>query len=177
MAQQNSTLLLSEWASQVTTRDGIGLYIRPADPSDRESVMTFLRAVDPPDLRFRFLNAVKPSDELAGIFTEVDHRCAEDLIAFDANGSIVGTAMIAEGQSHGAAEVAVLVRSDLKGHGIGWELLKQACNYARARGFQRVECVESSSNHKAITLEREQGFSSKVHPDSAELTILEKRFG
>ena len=178
MAPQTSALLLSEWASRVTTRGGIALNIRPAAPTDREAVLTFLRAVEPPDLRFRFLNAVKPSDELARLLTDVDHRSAEDLIAFDGcNGSIVATAMIAEGELEGDAEVAVLVRSDLKGRGIGWELLRQACDYARARGFRRVECVESSANNLAITLEREQGFTSHLHPGSAELTILEKRFG
>ena len=173
MAEQRSTLLLSEWTSQVTTRSGIALNIRPAAPADREAVLTFLRAVEPPDLRFRFLSAVKPSDELARMLTDVDHRSTEDLIAFDgADGTIAATAMIADGESRATAEVAVLVRSDLKDRGIGWEMLRQACEYARARGYGRVECVESSSNNKAIALEREQGFASRLHPDSAELTIV-----
>jgi ribosomal protein S18 acetylase RimI-like enzyme len=56
--------------------------------------------------------------------------------------------------------------------GIGWDMLKQACDYARARGFLRVQCVESSSNRKAVSLEREQGFIARIHPGSADLTIL-----
>lgn len=171
MAQETSTLLLP--ASQVTTRSGTALDIRPADPSDRNAVLAFLRAVDAADLRFRFLSAVKPSDTLARILTDVDHRSAEDLIAFDASdGSIAATAMIAAGETSDIAEIAVLVRSDLKGRGIGWEMLRQACDYARARGFRSAECVESSSNETAIALEREQGFTSRLHPDSAELTIV-----
>src|SRR5579864_7727393 len=173
MAQETSTRLLSEWTSQAVTRNGIPLNIRPADPSDRAAVLAFLRTVDSPDLRFRFLSAVKPSETLARILTDVDHRSVEDLIAFDArDSSIVATAMIAEGESQGVAEIAVLVRSDLKARGIGWEMLGQACDYARARGFGRAECVESSANEPAISLEREQGFTARIFPGSAELTIL-----
>ena len=96
MEQQAAKLLLPEWMSQATTRGDVELNIRSAAPGDREAVFTFLRAVQPPDLRFRFLSAVKPSDALARILNEVDHRTTEDLIAFDArDGSIAATAMIA----------------------------------------------------------------------------------
>jgi len=70
----------------------------------------------------------------------------------------------------------VLVRSDLTKHGIG-EMLRQASDYAAARGYGRMECIESSSNEPAVRLEREQGFRAKTHPGSAELTILTKNLG
>lgn len=173
MTQHNFMLLMPDWAAQLESRSGIGLKVRRVSPEDRGPMLDFLRAIDAPDLRFRFLSAVKPSDALRRILTDVDHRSAEDLVAFDnRDGSIVAAAMIADGSSPGCAEIAVLVRSDLKGHGIGWEMLKQACDYARACGFRRAECVESSSNQAAISLEREQGFVSTQHPLDAQLTIL-----
>ena len=166
-------LLLNEWTSQLTTRGGVALDVRPASPGDREDVLKFLRSVDAPDLRFRFLSAVKPSEALARILTNVDHCSAEDLIAFDTgDGSVAATAMIAKGHSPEIAEIAVLVRSDLKGRGIGWGMLGQACDYARSRGYRRAECVESSSNEGAITLEREQGFTADLHPEDAQVTVL-----
>ena len=175
MIQQNSMLLLPEWAAQIESRSGVHLNVRPVSPGDRGQMLNFLRAVEAPDLRFRFLSAVKPTEALARILTDVDHRSAEDLVAFDArDGSIVAAAMIADGSSPGCAEIAVLVRSDLKGRGIGWEMLKEACTYARARGFRRAECVESSSNQAAISLEREQGFVSTLHPIDAQLTVLSR---
>lgn len=177
MTETQATLLLPQWAAQTTSRNGIPLQIRPVSKSDRQEVLRFLTGVEASDLRFRFLSAVKPSEALARILTDVDHRSAEDLIAFDArDGSIAATAMIAEGSMPGIAEIAVLVRSDLKGHGVGWEMLEQGCDYARARGFVGVECVEASSNQTAIGLEREQGFTSKLHPLDAQLTILTRDF-
>lgn len=169
-------LLLNQWTSQVKSRGGISLNVRPAAPDDRAEVMKFLGSVDVDDLRFRFMSAVKPSETLARILTDVDHSTTEDLIAFDAgDGSIAATAMIATGHSPEVAEVAVLVRSDLKDHGIGWEMLAQACDYARARGYGSAECVESSSNDRAIMLEREQGFVARLHPEDAQITVLTRK--
>lgn len=168
-------LFLKEWTSQVTTQAGIQLNIRPASPEDKDQVLSFLHAASPADLRFRFLSAVKPTEGLARILTDVDHRETEDLIAFDArDGSIAATAMIAQGSSGEMAEAAVLVRSDLKHLGIGWTMLKEACEYARERGYQRIECIESSSNLEAISLEREQGFTAAIRPGNAEITIVTK---
>lgn len=160
---------------QIRTGNGVALDLRPASTADCPELLTFLKAVTPEDLRFRFLAAVRPSEVPARLLADVDHRSREDLIAFDRrDGSIAATAMIAEGHCAGCAEIAVLVRSDLQAHGIGWAMLLEACDYARTRGYSSVECVESSSNGRAISLEREQGFSARLHPDDAQLTILTK---
>lgn len=168
-------LVQSDWTSQRTTRGGMALEIRSVAPEDRRKVLEFLEATEAPDLRFRFLSAVKASDALASLLTDVDHRSTEDLIALDhKDGSIAATAMIATGNSPDNAEIAILVRSDLKGQGIGWDMLDEACRYAGAKGYREVECIESSSNELAIALEREQGFRSRPHPDDAKTAILVK---
>jgi acetyltransferase len=160
---------------QIRTRGGIALEIRPARQEDRQAILKFLEAVTPVDLRFRFLSAVKPSEVLARMLAEVDHQLSEDLIAFDpGDGSVAATAMIARGDADDVAEVAVLVRSDLKNQGIGWEMLRNACDYARAKGYKLAKCVESSSNRRAIALEHEQGFAARAHEGDAQFTILTK---
>jgi acetyltransferase len=166
-------VLLNEWIAQTQTRGGVALNIRPVSPGDKNDILTFLKSVNADDLRFRFLSAVQPTEALARILTDVDHRSAEDLIAFDArDGSIAATAMIADGSSPQVAETAIVVRSDLKDRGIGWVMLQQACDYARERGYRRVECVESSSHLDAISLELEQGFKSHADPRDATITVL-----
>lgn len=168
-------LVETDLAEQIKTRNGIELQVRPASPSDFEDILKFLNVVKPGDLRFRFLGAVKPSEMLARLLADVNHRTREDLIAFDKrDGAIAATAMIAEGHSPEFAEIAVLVRSDLKEQGIGWSMLEKASNYARARGYKRAECVESSANQRAIALEQEQGFTARFDPQDAEITILTK---
>jgi hypothetical protein len=53
-------------------------------------------------------------------------------------------------------------------------MLRKACDYARTKGYKLAECVESSSNRRAIALEREQGFAARAHEGDAQLTILTK---
>jgi acetyltransferase len=173
--RESSPLLLPEWSAQLVTRDGLKLNVRPASPDDQQLVLKFLGALSPEDLRFRFLAAVRPSDALARMLTQVDHSKTENLLAFDdRDGRLAATAMIAAESSPEIAEVAIMVRSDLKGKGIGWTLLGHACEYAKARGFQRVECVEQSDNRTAVSLEQEFGFESRSSPGDARITILSK---
>jgi len=168
-------IVQSDRISRIKTRSGLKLDLRPASRADWKDLLKFLEVVSPSDLRFRFLAAVRPSELLARLLADVDHLSREDLIAFDTrDGSIAATAMIAEGHAPDCAEIAVLVRSDLKEHGVGWAMLLEACDYAREKGYRSAECVESSSNDRAIALEREQGFVGRLHPDDAELTILTK---
>lgn len=164
-----------EWTAIATTLGGLTLNIRSVSPADTSDLLTFLKAVEPTDLRFRFLSAVKPSEALARILADVDHKSSEDLVAFDTrDGRIAATAMIAASDEPGSAEVAVLVRSDLKGLGLGWEMLRQACAYARSVGYRKAESVEWSSNERAISLEREQGFRSHLYAGDPRLTLLTK---
>jgi GNAT superfamily N-acetyltransferase len=178
MVAPHPTLLLPEWSAVLVTRDGSRLNVRPASTADIQDVSEFLKAVTAEDLRFRFLNAVTPSEALTRILTAVDHTNVENLLAFDGgDGRLTATAMVAVGSSPEIAEVALVVRSDLKGKGIGWALLAHACDYARARGFRRLECIEWSENRTAIALEQELGFRSRACPGEASLTILSKDLG
>jgi GNAT superfamily N-acetyltransferase len=178
VAQQTSKLLLPEWSSHLITRDGIELNVRSAAPADQPQVLEFLNAVAPEDLRSRFLGSVRPSGEMARALTDVDHSNVENLLAFDArDGRLAATAMVAAESSPGTAEVAIVVRSDLKNKGVGWAVLSHACDFAKARGFRRVECLEWGENRAAISLEHEQGFTSRPCPGDATLMILSKDLG
>ena len=169
-------LLLPNWAAQITSRDGIELNVRSACPDDEQILIDFFRQVSPQDLRFRFLSAMKSvGSDLAHDMVTIDHTQTENLLAFDAAGDqLVATAMIATPAGEDDAEVAVSVRSDLKGRGIGWEMLKCACDYARLRGFKKVHSVELSDNRGVIQLEKEMGFKARPYTDDMSLTLLTK---
>jgi GNAT superfamily N-acetyltransferase len=164
------------WSAQLTTEAGMKLDIRSASPDDQQQVLDFLNSLEAQDLRFRFLGAVNPSEALARMLTLVDHINAENLLAFDANdGRLAATAMVVAEPSPGCAEIAVVIRSDLRHRGIGRALLRHACDFARARGFRRVDCVELSDNRDFVVVEQEFGFQSRTDPGDTTLTILSKK--
>lgn len=168
--------LLPEWSAQLKTRGGLELNVRPAAPADEQELISFLGQASVDDLRFRFLTAVgKPGHTLAQPLIEVDHERAENLLAFDArDGSLAASAMIAADEKMEDAEVAVMVRRDLKGRGAGWSMLAHSCDYAKARGYRKIHSVELCDNNRAVALEKEMGFVASSCPGDASLTMLSK---
>ena len=172
---KESNTLRDESSTVLTTSGGIKLSVRPASPADQQQVLDFLKSLDVQDLRFRFLAAVRPSEEIAQLFTGVDHTRVENLLAFDeSDGRIAATAMIAAESSPDTAELAIVIRSDLRYRGIGRALLAHACDFAKTHGFRRLECIESNENRDFVTVEEEFGFDARSHPGDPTLTIVSK---
>lgn len=163
-------------AQTLTTRTGLRLLVRSATPDDRQAVSDFYTRVTPDDLRFRFLTAAPriSSDELDRM-TKVDHRRTEDFLAFDPDdGSLVATAMLAADEAMERAEVAISVRADRKGQGVGWTLLNHVADFAARKGIKTLESLESRDNRAAISLEKEMGFTACPCPGDSTLMLLQK---
>lgn len=159
----------------VTTRIGLRLRIRPAQLGDRAALAQFFQNVTRDDLRFRFLSAIREvSSERLDELLNVDHERIEDLLAFDEEGQIAGSAMIAIDQTRDNAEVAIVIRRDLKGRGIGWSLLEQAAAYARQKGVKVLRSIESRANYAAIAVERDMGFTVTAVPEDPTLVVVRK---
>ena len=168
--------LLPEWSAQLKTRGGLELNVRPASPEDEQALVSFLGQASPEDLRFRFLSAVgRPGHALTQTLLEVDHERTENLLAFDArDGRLAASAMIAVDEKMEDAEVAVMVRPDLKGRGAGWSMVEHCCEFAKEHGYKRIHSVELGANRSAIALEEEMGFVASPCPGDASLTMLSK---
>ncbi|CAN5444032.1 bifunctional acetate--CoA ligase family protein/GNAT family N-acetyltransferase [soil metagenome] len=166
-----------DWAADLRTRSGLAFHFRPVRPDDTPAVAAFFAQLDPEDLRLRFLSPLRTvhADRLA-LMTQVDYRRTITFLAFDADGrTVIATAMLASGADPERAEVAVTVRSDLKGHGLGWTLLDHVLTYARARGVKVVHSLESADHVAALQLERDMGFTARICPDDTGLRIVERR--
>ncbi|PSH57299.1 GNAT family N-acetyltransferase [Phyllobacterium endophyticum] len=87
------------------------------------------------------------------------------------SGELAGIARLNSDPDHEIAEYAVLVRTDLQGQGLGWELLRQLINFARADGVKQIEGLILSENKKMLTLCREFGFSISHHPSDQSLML------
>jgi acetyltransferase len=161
-----------EWASDLATRAGLMLHVRPVLPEDGPVMEALFAALSPADLRKRFLSAMRQVDAARiGQMTQVDYGRTISFLAF-AEDEAVATAMLAldEGRND-EAEIAIVVRSDLKGHGIGWTLLEHMLRYAKSRGLRAVRSIEAGDNSETIKLEREMGFTVRLGADGAHEVI------
>jgi acetyltransferase len=64
------------------------------------------------------------------------------------------------------------VRTDLQGHGVGWELLQQIVAYARAERIGRIEGIVLEENKAMLRMCREFGFSITREPDQSGLMLV-----
>lgn len=161
------------------TRDfvagGAHCHIRPIRPADIALYPEFLARISPDDLRLRFLSPRKSfSDQMLKRLTQLDYDRSMAFVALEtATGALAGISRLSCDPDRFAAEYALLVRTDLQGHGLGWELLRQIVDYAKADGIGRIEGIVLSENSKMLTMCREFGFKVAHHP--SEPGLLEAR--
>ena len=70
-----------------------------------------------------------------------------------------------------AAEFAVMVRSDLKGVGLGYSLMLRILDYARRRGVGRVFGEVLTENRTMLQMTEELGFLARSASDASDRSV------
>ncbi|MBZ9672282.1 GNAT family N-acetyltransferase [Mesorhizobium sp. ES1-3] len=155
----------SGWGKEFSA-DGMCYHIRPIKPADIALYPEFLARISPDDLRLRFLSPRKSfSDQMLKRLTQLDYDRDMAFVALEtSSGALAGISRISCDPDHAVAEYALLVRTDIQGHGLGWELLRQLVDYAKADGIGRIEGTILGENTKMLAMCREFGFSTRRHP-------------
>ena len=155
--------------------NGRAVLLRPIRPEDEPQHREFLRRIAPEDIRFRFFYSKRAfgHSELAR-FTQIDYDREMAFIVTAANESGVpetlAVARAITDPDNTRAEFAILVRSDLKGQGIGHALLGKMVRYCRARGTCEIIGEVLANNASMLALAATYGF--KVDRVPADLSIV-----
>jgi acetyltransferase len=161
---------------------GEEILLRPIRPEDETLHARFLARVDPADLQLRFFfHAVRdfPHAALAR-FTQIDYDREMAFIAWRsrAGGETLGVARVIADPDRERAEFAVLVRSDLKGKGLGRALMRRLIDYCREAGIGELTGEIMAANRSMLDLARSLGFElvaadeagvmrARMQPDAA----------
>ena len=162
------------WERHLALPDGSKVFVRPIRPEDEAFYPTFLTAVTTDDLRLRFFAPVKEfSHGFIARFTQIDYARAMAFIAIEeTTGQMLGVVRIHADSEYRTAEYAILVRSDLKGRGLGWLLMELMIEYARAEGLQSICGQVLQENKTMLKMCRELGFHIAPDPDEASIVIV-----
>jgi acetyltransferase len=75
---------------------------------------------------------------------------------------VIGVVWLYTDSVHETGEYAILLRSDLKGRGLGWTLMQLIIEYARSEGLKRIAGQILQENSVMLKMCRELGFEVKT---------------
>lgn len=156
--------------------DGTAIGLRSVRPKDEPLLQDFAAHMSPKDMRLRFFAAMRGlSHELAAQLSHIDDEREAALLAF-AKGSeeLVGVTRFSADPDHRAAEFAIAVRSDRKGHGLGHLLMTRLIQLAGQRGIDALVGQVLPENATMLQLCREFGFTIAIDPDDPKLRRVSK---
>ncbi len=156
---------LEEWINW----QGRPVLLRPIRPEDGAQHLEFFNALDADDVRYRVFMYMRElqRSQLARL-TQIDYDREMAFIATREreNGGVetLGVARAIADPDNTTAEFAIIVRSDLKGKGLGPILLNKLINYCRSRGTKELVGEALADNERLQSLVRPFGFAVTASP-------------
>jgi acetyltransferase len=162
----------SNWERRLELKGGDGVFVRPVRPEDEPAFVEFFTKTSDEDLRLRFFSYVRDfSHKFIARLTQIDYARDMAFGAFDTNGELIGVVRLHADAERETGEYAILLRSDLKGQGLGWSLMQLVIEYGQAEKFGFIEGQVLSENTTMIAMCKALGFSIKRDPDEREIVI------
>ena len=129
--------------SETVSWQGQALLLRPIRPEDEAQHRAFIEGLASEDMRLRFFRSGRelPRSELARL-VQIDYAREMAFIALatlpDGSSQTVGVVRAVADPDNIEAEFGIIVRSDLKGRGLGRLLMNKIVDYLKRRGTQRL---------------------------------------
>jgi acetyltransferase len=150
--------------------------LRPIGAEDQSRLQDLLDHMSIDDIRRRFfapihefspqmswhLSHPDPKREIAIVAVPLDHE------------ELLGVVRLAEEEDH-RAEYAIVVRTDMKGHGLGYLMFQRLLEHARARGIIELWGDVLHDNDAMLQMAHELGFTVEQHPLEPGLVRVTKR--
>jgi acetyltransferase len=155
-----------ELEEHVILKDRSQALFRPILPEDEPLLKAFILKVTKEDLYYRYFSEINEftHEDLANM-TQIDYDREMAFVAVhivNEKSEIIGVTRAVSDPDNTDAEFSVLVRSDLKGLGLGRRLLDKMINYAGEHGLQRLTGITMPNNRGMITLARKLGFDVDI---------------
>ncbi|MEO7938451.1 MAG: GNAT family N-acetyltransferase [Burkholderiaceae bacterium] len=145
------------------TWQGKEITVRPIRPGDEAQHLAFLSQLDPEDIRMRVFYSRRSieASELARL-TQIDYEREVAFVAVrpgpDGVEETLATARATADPDNITAEFGIVVRSDLKGQGLGRLMMDKLIRTLRAQGTQRLVATVLPDNRRMLGLQRDLGF-------------------
>jgi len=170
---------LAHWERHDVLPDGTRVLVRPLKFEDAALYPDFAEDVTPDDARLRFFAPISElSNDRIHELTHLDYERAMAFISIDeTTGKMLGVVRLHLDEDRAGGEYAVIVRSRLKGHGLGWLLMQRMIDYARATGLKQVHGQVLTENSTMLRMCAELGFDIADDPDASYIKVVTLKLG
>ena len=168
-----------EWQNQ-------NICLRPIRPEDEALHMAFLQELDPEDIHMRVFYSRRTMErsELARL-VQIDYAREMAFVAMglDVNGLPItlGVVRAMIDPDNRDAEFGIIIRSELKGKGLGFLLMQKLIRYLQSQGTERLVATVLKQNTRMLSMAKQLGFvvdsKEQLEPDSKALCLLLKPVG
>jgi acetyltransferase len=154
--------------------NGSTFVLRPIRPEDAPALREMVEeGTTPEDRRMRFFTSFRTlTPELCARLTQIDYDREMALVAVAPGGSagesFCGVVRLGADPDRERAEYAIMVRSDLKGQGLGTALTRALIDYARGQGIGELFGVVLRENRAMLDLAERLGFRPEPHGEDPE---------
>ncbi|MFM5843795.1 bifunctional acetate--CoA ligase family protein/GNAT family N-acetyltransferase [Aeromonas sanarellii] len=158
-------------------KDQSHVLLRPIRPEDEPAHKQFVLQVSDEDRYKRFFADVGElgHEELARM-TQIDYDREMAFVAVGQDGErkeqILGVVRAISTPDLSDAEFAILVRSDLKGLGLGKLMMEKIVRYARERGIVQLSGMTMPSNRGMINLAKRLGFHIDIQLEDGVVNMV-----
>ncbi|WP_070966378.1 bifunctional acetate--CoA ligase family protein/GNAT family N-acetyltransferase [Vibrio sonorensis] len=155
-----------EYEESVTLRDGEQVVLRPILPEDEPIHAEFIQNVSKEDLYKRFFSDVgELNHEALANLTQIDYDREMAFVAVKKHAEaeqIIGVSRALINPENTDAEFAILIRSDLKGNGLGKILMGKIIDYCRQKETLQMSGMTMPTNRGMLTLAQKLGFKLDI---------------
>jgi acetyltransferase len=155
-----------ELESEIETADG-RFAVRPIRPEDEPELRRFADAVDAGDLWHPALALLRArTHETAARLSQIDYDREMTLLAWQGD-RIAGLARATADPDREEAEAAVVIRADLREHGLATRLVDRLLRALAAQGVKRAVMVYPAALARVNAMAAELGFAAAPDPADA----------
>lgn len=164
-----------EWEETIQ-HHGRSLLLRPIRPEDEALHVDLLSRLTPQDIRMRIFYSKRTMShsELARL-TQIDYEREMAFIAIetDAGGKpeSLGVVRVVADPDRAQAEFAIIVRSDMKGRGLGRILFKKMIRYCTAREIGAMVGDVLADNTRMLSLADDLGFERTPSDETNQIRV------
>jgi len=156
-----------QWQRHLVLGDSWRIFVRPIKQNDDLMIRDLLAHVSKEDLRLRFFDSIKEfSPQFIAGLIDIGGLHVTALVAIDeASSEMLGVVWLHADALRKSGEYAILLRSDIKGKGLGWDLMQLMIEYAKSEGLSRIDGQILQENSIMLKMCRELGFEVKTDPE------------